>query len=768
MYHGWMKNILLVASISLFLLACNTETVTLSEGVSPIATSVSRSPLLTPTISSSLTATTTPTLTPGAKLRSTVLPSPTNTPTSENTPIKTPTPIFNPIVLLQASRFERSSDVKILDYLYQYPESPYRQALLYKVISLHSYKPSQWVLEDWLEEFVVRPFNDAGGLPTGFEQEWKKWGEIFTGDFDGNGEPDYVITFGEKCLDCFGEGHIYWIHQNKDQYKATSLFIKNYLTQENDFIEVYAFDDLTGDNQSELVYSAVGHGPSDRFDTLQILSWQNGQLANLLPAGYLYLINGDVAIQDKDGDRIAEIIVTEGSTGYPGVGPSLPYKIHLNLHNNEYIPVQQSMFDESGSRWSDPLTYGKPGNDAYLIVWQQAKQLLHTKHFTEALEKFKLLAQEPSSSFDWVDYRPYSLFNIGVIHTILGNQDAAQDVWEQLAIQFSNHPVGVDVVALKEILKDKEDLPRTCTWLQENAARWKETRWIASEKAIYDSKWVTLVEGQGIDPNEARTILKADEIDYAKERETLEYIAIRPDYYRHHIDWWGFCHPMFLLPLYTWQQQETIDNQMNRYGLNWQTVSTDYDLNNDAVSDVIGFLEMDKKRFPWAFISHNDDNYQPLFIMQPYPVEAINVWNVTQYNYDQHFLPEMNMEVIASDENNSPKVVIGNAQVYQWLGHHFQPVSAVSAEVELPSPLDQAIEYLFRYKQPQEAFNILEEYDPGDDRFKTAQLYLQALALEYDKQYKQAQLIFNELIKSYPDTDWAVLAKEKLKVDLYN
>lgn len=77
-----MKNILLVTSISFFLLACSPRHVTLSEAISPIATPTNRSVLPTPTIaqtntvipSPSPTATTAPTLTPTAEIRSTVTP----------------------------------------------------------------------------------------------------------------------------------------------------------------------------------------------------------------------------------------------------------------------------------------------------------------------------------------------------------------------------------------------------------------------------------------------------------------------------------------------------------------------------------------------------------------------------------------------------------------------------------------------------------------------------------------------------------------------
>ncbi len=704
----------------------------------------------------------------------TVTPSPTETQKPTSTPIQittsTPTPIptINSINrevenLLQSSKFEHDAITRILEYLYQHPKSPHRQALLYKVIGLSSRKSSQWwVIEDWLKKFVLEPFNQSGELPPGFEIDWERWGEIFSGDLDGNDEPDYVITFGNKCINC-EDSHIYWIHQINGQYELTPLPTRNYATQDIAFIEVFAFDDLTNNGQSELVYSVVEYGPSDRFDTLRVLIWQNGQLTNLL-TDLWYVTNGDVVIQNEDKDESSEIVITQGSTGYSGMGPFLPYKVHLNLLYGEYIPIEQNMFDKPG-RWSRQLSEQIINNDD-LIAWQRAKQLLHTNDFDKAIEEFDKLANLPPSLFPWINYSPYASFNIGVIHTILGNEIAAQNTWEQIITRFPNHPVGVDIISLKDSLNDKENFGYICTWLYENASRWKETRWMASDWAILDSK----SGDRGVPVATAQAIFEADNIDFVKERESLEYIEIRAKYYSHHTDWWGFCHPMFLIPLYEWKQEEAVNDQMNQRGLNWHTLSIDYDLNEDTTPDVIGFLETNEKRVPLVFISQ-DDVYQPLFIMQPYPIEAINIWDVTQYKYDRGFSSDVDIKVIATNINNMPQIIIDNSQIYQWIGHRFQYLPMKSTEptieTELPNPLDEAIEQLFRYKQPQEALNILQEYEP-DDNGKVVQLYFQALAFQYDKRYEQAKTIFSELIKDYPDTSWASLAKEKLELEIYN
>jgi hypothetical protein len=109
------------------------------------------------------------------------------------------------------------------------------------------------------------------------------------------------------------------------------------------------------------------------------------------------------------------------------------------------------------------------------------------------------------------------------------------------------------------------------------------------------------------------------------------------------------------------------------------------------------------------------------------------------------------------------------AWVYRLTGDELRLVSQEPWPALVP--LAEALEALFRHNQPEQALAALARYDPAagvDPRvglsvaWRTAMArYLTALALDYAGRADEARALLATIAQEYPDTGWAVLARER-------
>ena len=492
-------------------------------------------------------------------------------PSSTLTPVPTQTPIpIDPQVtdLLNLNEENYCSkiytyqcltiiNVKILEYLYQHPESPQRQQLLNKMVSFWSGATPQWIIEDWLTQTIVPQIVGKSVTSEEFGDFEEKWGQIFVTDLDDNGDPDYVITLRLHNMVCIYLGQMYWIYrtyQTDETYQVKLLPTTVDSDETSMYPTVLSTDDLTGDGLPELTYVSANCGPSDLFQKPRILSWQNGQFVDRL-ADRWHLINGDLSIKEKNEEGVAGLLITQGQTGYGGFAPYSPYQVDLELKGDEYIPVKQTLLYQPDIQQ----------RDGDILYWQWANFVLHQNRYAEAVDAFNVVAKQPASFFGWVDYRPYALFRMGVTYIVLDDQTAAQRSWEQLITEFPNHPISLDVMTLKNILQNRNDLGKVCVWLQENGGRWWQPQWAASESAVVFTKWqLYQYEEQKYEEQSFKELSQKDyeewlaaqePFDYDQARETLEAISSPQDYNRRLTGWEDLCNPIFLTSLYTWKQE---------------------------------------------------------------------------------------------------------------------------------------------------------------------------------------------------------------------
>lgn len=575
----------------------------------------------------------TSTITPSGTSFLSPLPTPTvistSTASSAHTPISSPTRKSinqQAIELLNLKEetfcFDVSSytchaiiKVKILDYLHQYPDSLYRQQLVNKIVEFGLWVNPQWIIEEWLTTVILPQLEGKPIASKEMKDFEEKWGQISITDLDNNSETDYLITLRLQDLVCETVGQMYWIYQTSNGYHIELLPTASGTA--SSYPTILSIDDLTGDGIPELTYIATTCGPSDQFQSPYILSWENDRFINRL-VGDWNLINGDFQINEKNEKGIAELKIVQGQTGHPGFAPYSPRQFDIELQRGEYIPVNQiSLFQPE-----------KKPSDKDILYWQWANFLLHTDRYIEATDAFNTIAEESSKSFLWVDYRPYALFRLGLSYILLGDQMAAQRSWEQLVTKFPNHPISIDMMTLKDMLKSRDDLGRVCLWLQTNGGEWGQSQWAASENALAYTTWRVYQFEEQSKLNYQEWLESQEPFDYIHARETLNEGIEGPHDYKRLTGWADLCHPMFLAYLYNWTQEEKITTQANQLGLTWETLSVEYDLNNDGTSDPIGVWNINEQLYLWSFISQQSI-YQPLSITQPYPIEATVIWQLT-------------------------------------------------------------------------------------------------------------------------------------------
>jgi len=655
---------------------------------------------------------------------------------------------------------------KILDYLYQHPETPYRKGLTKRLLDLAGYSypsvlPLEWLIEDWLDASVRRPFEVAGGLPPGFAEQWREWGQVFETDLDGNGDPDYLLTFRLGALVPGDQGRLYWLHREFGKYQLAQLATSQ--------PTIKAVRDLNGDGRTDVAYSTSHCGASTCFEYLHIFSWKDDAWRSILiPDGWSPQ-NGGWVIQDRK-DGTAELSATTRGTGSAGFGPFFRYNIHFLPIHGEFVPVMVSPEEM-------PQEIGEGGGDVIHLEW--AQKLAYSHRFTESLEILTAVVEKRVGSNPWIDYTPYALFRLGMTHLFLRDVTTAQQVWGRLVATFPDHPVSRDVAQVRTIVQRPEDVWRVCSWLYQNH---KTQIW----------------------PPPEMTSGKAGNI---------------PTSYGAPLSWRDVCHPLLLMPLWTWTRQEPLEAQAARFDLSWQLLSADYDLNGDGLPDPIGVLNIRGARSPWAFLS-DGDFYRPLFVAQPFPLGAIQLDDYSTYSSATEY---QEIRLTDLDGNHQPEILMISPyrfMLWEWVGHRFRLPSVQSPDstgqfiletipdgkgniliqrfepqvqgeqvtewvyrlkkgvltrvsppaVVTPSPFAGAMAALFRDAKPGQALAYLEHFEPTPSiaaiysaTERAAVRYLRALALKYAGYETEAQTEFTAIEREFPDTGWALLAREKLQ-----
>jgi hypothetical protein len=514
---------------------------------------------------------------------------------------------------------------------------------------------------------------------------------------------------------------IYWLYGKPGEYQLTAL-----PTGDEEILayaNVRMIEDLNNDGVSELVYVVNTSGASDAFEEVYILSWKNEQFKNMI-IGDNTTQNGGWLFTDIDEDGVYELVKRNGGPGSLGFCCALPFEVDYQLLGDEYIPVQQ-----------------RPGNslgEGEKPDWQLAKMMQHTHHYTKAIEYLDLYLTDLQDDTYRYEVIPYVYFQLGMAHLLMNEPVAAQDTWQSLVQNFPEHPLTLDVLEMQPMLQTRDDIWRACAWLRQNKREWPLS-------------------------------------------EDKQHIFQREAYYN---SWEDLCDPMFLLNQWEWTQTTPITTQLAARALNWHVLSEIFDLNDDGIPDPIGEIELGDSRQVWIFLTQSDGTYKPLYAEQPYPPEAIHIWN--KWGYEGYwYLDDFDVTLMDNDQDGNPEIFYTRSDAdytlqTEWIGHRFEKVGGEGIKLDnfiAPNFGDDKsfpniLKTLFYDQNFETALDLLEDYNPAVDssihqpsHFYWAEAgshYLRGLAYSYLGETELAHQSLTTVIQNYPDTSWVDLARERL------
>ena len=698
-----------------------TETSPLEVASSSSSTSPLPSPTSTPTPTVSLTNTATFTASPSPTVTQTPTPSLTPTPTNTPHPTRVPhSPEREVELILQKIRHESSiygdTDIAVRGMDYL---MRYPNTPHREQILTALFYLNSYFMRDWFPFLWLDEFvRQAFNEAQGIPPQ-----------FDGTDEtwpiPDMLQIY-ETDLD--GNGVADFVISVKHRFwsgigDGRLLWLHGqpgdyqlWALSKSMYAEVRKMKDLNNDGQLELFYVVPTRGASNYFETAFILTWQDDNFKDMV-IGPKQTQNGTWQVVDEDTNGLYELIQIRGGAGSAGFCCILSYQLTHELYQNEYIPISQI-----------PYTWAAEGENP---SWQLAKMKQHTYHYQEVLEYFQALLNRDNDYFQ--ETIPYIWFQIGIAQVLLDEIEGANEAWQVLASDFPDHPLTLDVLEIQAFLQKKGGLWQACQWLRENKRAWplpEKKRAILRTEATYNS-------------------------------------------------WGDLCDPRFLFGQWPWMQSVPIVDQLKQRGLNWHSLSESFDLNGDDIIDPIGEITLFDYRQRWAFLSQADGTYLPFFVDNPYPVEAIYIWDKS--GYDDFSLRQFEAEL--TDVNEDGKLELQYAYsdgevfwISEWIGHRFKwPDSDIEiGEVGLPNFSDELsmsniFLTLFYEQNFEKAIDLLAKYDPdlhsslnNRQYWEEAGVYfLRGLTYSYLGEEDLAQAFFAKVIQEYADTTWVDLAQEK-------
>ena len=228
-------------------------------------------------------------------------------------------------------------------------------------------------------------------------------------------------------------------------------------------------DDLNRDGHTELAFSSTSCGAHTCFTTVHIVSSGTETYTNLTGEG-IEMSYVDPTFSDWDGDGVPELIMHGGTIGSVGAGPQrertevykwdgVAYVLSETRHdysNYLYFKVldaNQALLD--GDYESAAALYREAIDSDYLVTWM------------EESEREKLSA--------------FSRYRLSLTHLILGNEDQAHSVRDELLVEQPDNIYAQVVTTLWQAYEGGASLQYACKQVGLFAAEHPETADVLSD-----------------------------------------------------------------------------------------------------------------------------------------------------------------------------------------------------------------------------------------------------------------------------------------------
>lgn len=227
--------------------------------------------------------------------------------------------------------------------------------------------------------------------------------------------------------------------------------------------------DLNSDGLGEVVTSSPNCGAHTCFEDVQVLSWREDDIANLLVENTDELPSPDIRIIDPDADGIFDIEIGSGGFNSVGAGPNR-------------TKIRRWVYNSATTSWDSYEDI--PGISFYRIhVLHDAEDAAQVENYDQALIDYGRVVYDPNL-VDWQDpeqeianLSAYSRYKIAVLHLIQGDDDRAAITFELLEKNYASQGFGYMYAELATLFRESyelEGLVRACEIAQEFAQNHSE------------------------------------------------------------------------------------------------------------------------------------------------------------------------------------------------------------------------------------------------------------------------------------------------------
>jgi hypothetical protein len=285
---------------------------------------------------------------------------------------------------------------------------------------------------------LFRDYLSAGGSPADLEARLEEWGAIDDeagfvrgdADYTGDGLYDVLVDAQNTDEEAFAlnqPGDLFIYVCDDGEYSEPFQVLNDPMLS---IPEVLSSEDINGDGQRDVLYQTINCGAHTCFTNLEALTWNADEATFVsLLADPISEPSAEVTLVDLDENGIVEIVVDTGYIGSVGAGVQRAFRDVYAWDGEAYVRASREVIS--------------PQHPIHLI--NDADALAAEGDYEEAITLYTRSYQDESldRSFSpymgWeIDLESYARYRTMLAYVMLGDREAAQDVYDGLQADYPN------------------------------------------------------------------------------------------------------------------------------------------------------------------------------------------------------------------------------------------------------------------------------------------------------------------------------------------
>jgi hypothetical protein len=323
-------------------------------------------------------------------------------------------------------------------------------------------------------ETIVAYLNDSQGDVDGLRETLRSWQalehvtHLLRADVDDDGVGELLLVIVDRSLE-YGinlPGDFLVVDIDGGDYSLAHSGGAQSPLLDPALLEV---DDLNGDGHTELAFSSTSCGAHTCFTTVHILSSGTGTYEDLTGEG-IEMSYVDPSFSDWDGDGVPELIMHGGTIGSVGAGPQRERTEVYKWDGVAYV-LSETVYDYSNYLYFKVLD----ANQALLNGDYESAAAL----YREAIDSDYLVTWMEESEREKLS--AFSRYRLSLTYLILGDEDQARSVRDELLVEQPNNVYAQVVTTLWQAYEEGASLSYACKQVGFFAAEHPETANVLSD-----------------------------------------------------------------------------------------------------------------------------------------------------------------------------------------------------------------------------------------------------------------------------------------------